>query len=50
MRLSGAEETDIFFDETRLFGKLIVNFECNEQEDWNEFGLMSLYNALHTNR
>lgn len=38
------------FDETHPLGKLIVGFERDEQRDWNEFGLMPLYNALHTNR
>ena len=50
LRLAGAEETGVLFDETRPLGKLIVDFEHDEQRGWNEFGLMPLYNALHTNR
>lgn len=50
LRLAGTEETDVLFDETRPLGKLIVDFERDEQRGWNEFGLMPLYNALHTNR
>lgn len=50
LRLAGIEETDVLFDETRPLGKLIVDFEHDEQGGWNEFGLMPLYNALHTNR
>ena len=50
LRLAGIEETDMLFDETRPLGKLIVDFEHDEQGAWNEFGLMPLYNALHTNR
>lgn len=50
LRLSGTEETDVLFDETRPLGKLIVDFEHDGQRSWNEFGIMPLYNALHTNR
>lgn len=50
LRLAGIEEADVLYDETRPLGKLIVDFEHDEQRSWNEFGLMPLYNALHTNR
>ena len=31
LRLAGAEETGVLFDETRPLGKLIVDFEHDEQ-------------------
>lgn len=50
LRLSGHEETAGLLDETRPLGTLIIEFEHDEDHRWNEFGLMPLYNALHTNR
>lgn len=49
-RLGGIQKTEVLCDETRPLGTLIVDFENDSEGDWNRFGLMPLYNALHTNR
>ncbi len=48
--LSGNKDSELLFDVTRLLGTFLIDFENDMQGDWNRFGIMSLYNALHVNR
>lgn len=48
--LNGNLDVELLCDVTRLLGTFLIDFENDMQVDWNKFGIMPLYNALHVNR
>ena len=48
--LNGNMDAELLCDVTRLLGTFLIDFENDIQGDWNRFGIMPLYNALHVNR
>ena len=48
--LNGNLDAELLCDVTRLLGTFLIDFENDMQGDWNKFGIMPLYNALHVNR
>lgn len=48
--LNENRDAEFFCDVTRPLGTFLIDFENDMQGDWNRFGIMLLYNALHVNR
>lgn len=48
--LNGNTDAELPCDMTRLLGTFLTDFENDMQGDWNRFGIMPLYEALHVNR
>lgn len=48
--LNENRDAEFFCDVTRPLGTFLIDFENDMQGDWNRFGIMPLYNALHVNR
>lgn len=48
--LNGNRNAELLYDVTRPLGTFLIDFENDMQGDWNKFGIMPLYNALHVNR
>ena len=49
-RLEGKETTGLLYDAIRPLGTFLIQFVSDENGEWNQHGVMPLYNALHTNR
>lgn len=47
---NGNKDAEFLCDVTRLLGTFLTDFENDMQGDWNRFGIMPLYDALHVNR
>ena len=48
--LNGNMDAELFCDVARPLGTFLIDFENDMQGDWNRFGIMPLYDALHVNR
>ncbi len=48
--INGNMDTELLCDMTRPLGTFLTDFENDMQGDWNRFGIMPLYDALHVNR
>lgn len=40
----------LIYDKTDKMGSMLINFPEDIEGNWNRYGIMPLYNALHTNR
>ena len=43
-------DAELFCDVARPLGTFLIDFENDMQGNWNRFGIMPLYDALHVNR